>query len=96
MRVALVHDYLAQRGGAERVVLSMLKAFPGAPLHTSLYEPGSTYWGLRRLQRTTWDPRAPVAHASIFVEACFVEALRATSFAAATGSGPRELYGSAR
>lgn len=42
--VAIAHDYLTQRGGAERVVLSsMLAAFPGAPLHTSLYEPGATY-----------------------------------------------------
>lgn len=43
MTVALVHDYLTQRGGAERVVLSMLRAFPGAPLHTSLYDPDGTY-----------------------------------------------------
>jgi len=43
MRVAIVHDYLTQRGGAERVVLSMLKAFPGAPLYTSLYDPGKTF-----------------------------------------------------
>ena len=42
-RVAVVHDYLTQRGGAERVVLSMLKAFPGAPLHTSLYAPAQTF-----------------------------------------------------
>lgn len=41
--VHLVHDYLTQRGGAERVVLSMMSAFPDAPVHTSLYEPGSTY-----------------------------------------------------
>ena len=41
--MALAHDYLTQRGGAERVVLSMLKAFPGAPLHTSLYEPTTTF-----------------------------------------------------
>jgi glycosyltransferase involved in cell wall biosynthesis len=43
MRVAIVHDYVTQRGGAERVVLSMLKAFPGAPLHTSLYCQDETY-----------------------------------------------------
>ncbi|MDQ6909406.1 MAG: glycosyltransferase, partial [Actinomycetota bacterium] len=43
VQVALVHDYLTQRGGAERVVLSMLKAFPNAALHTSLYEKGSTF-----------------------------------------------------
>lgn len=38
-----MHDYLTQRGGAERVVLSMLKAFPGAPLYTALYEPSTTF-----------------------------------------------------
>lgn len=43
MRMALVHDYLTQRGGAERVVLSMLKSFPGTPLYTSLYHPGATF-----------------------------------------------------
>ncbi len=42
-RVAIVHDYLTQRGGAERVLLSMLKAFPGAPVYTSLYDPGGTF-----------------------------------------------------
>jgi glycosyltransferase involved in cell wall biosynthesis len=41
--VAIVHDYLTQTGGAERVVLSMLSAFPGAPVYTALYEPGSTF-----------------------------------------------------
>jgi glycosyltransferase involved in cell wall biosynthesis len=43
VRVALVHDYLTQRGGAERVVLSMLRAFPNAPLYTSLYDPPRTF-----------------------------------------------------
>jgi glycosyltransferase involved in cell wall biosynthesis/ubiquinone/menaquinone biosynthesis C-methylase UbiE len=42
-RVAIVHDYLTQRGGAERVVLSMLRAFPRAPLYTSLYRPETTF-----------------------------------------------------
>ena len=42
-RVALVHDYLTQRGGAERVVLSMVSAFPDASVHTSLYEPQGTF-----------------------------------------------------
>lgn len=42
-RVAIVHDYLTQRGGAERVVLAMARAFPGAPVLTTLYEPASTY-----------------------------------------------------
>ncbi|MFC5175699.1 glycosyltransferase [Nocardioides taihuensis] len=42
-RVALAHDYLTQRGGAERVVLAMTRAFPEATLHTLLYEPGKTF-----------------------------------------------------
>jgi glycosyltransferase involved in cell wall biosynthesis len=43
IKVAIAHDYLTQRGGAERVVLSLLKAFPGAELHTTLYAPSLTY-----------------------------------------------------
>ncbi len=46
--VAVVHDYLTQRGGAERLVLSMLKAFPSAPLYTSLYLPDATFPEFRR------------------------------------------------
>lgn len=41
--VALAHDYLTQRGGAERVVLSMLAAFPAATVHTSMYLPERTF-----------------------------------------------------
>ena len=43
MKIAIVHDYVTQRGGAERVVLSMLKAFPNASLHTSLYHQDQTF-----------------------------------------------------
>lgn len=41
--VGLAHDYLTQRGGAERVVLAMSRAFPGAPVHTTLYDRPGTY-----------------------------------------------------
>jgi glycosyltransferase involved in cell wall biosynthesis len=41
--IALVHDYLTQRGGAERVVTMLHRAFPEAPIHTSLYDPAGTY-----------------------------------------------------
>ena len=41
--VAIVHDYLTQKGGAERVVLAMHRAFPSAPIYTSLYEPDLTF-----------------------------------------------------
>lgn len=47
--VAIVHDYLTQRGGAERVVLALAKAFPGAPVHTSLYDPEGTFFEFREI-----------------------------------------------
>lgn len=42
-RIAIAHDYLTQRGGAERVVLAMSRAFPDAAIHTLLYDPGNTF-----------------------------------------------------
>jgi len=43
--VAIVHDYLNQPGGAERVVLAMAAIWPDAPIYTSLYRAGSTFPG---------------------------------------------------
>jgi glycosyltransferase involved in cell wall biosynthesis len=57
-RVAFVHDYLTQRGGAERVVLAMLRAYPDAPLYTSFYEPSATFTEFRDLDIRT----SPVNH----------------------------------
>lgn len=42
-RVAIAHDYLTQLGGAEKIVLSMSRAFPEAPIYTMLYDPETTY-----------------------------------------------------
>jgi glycosyltransferase involved in cell wall biosynthesis len=60
-RVAIAHDYLTQRGGAERVVLALCRAFPDAPVFTSLYEPATTFpeFG-RRDVRTSWLDRSRV------------------------------------
>ncbi len=41
--VAIVHDYLTQRGGAERVVLELARAFPEAPIYTSVFAPERTF-----------------------------------------------------
>jgi glycosyltransferase involved in cell wall biosynthesis len=43
--VAIVHDYLNQPGGAERVVLALARMWPGAPIYTSLYRADSTFPG---------------------------------------------------
>ncbi len=39
MRVALVHDWLNQMGGAENVLETLVEMFPGAPIYTSIYAP---------------------------------------------------------
>ncbi|KAB8145241.1 glycosyltransferase family 4 protein [Chloroflexia bacterium SDU3-3] len=38
MRVAIVHDYLNQYGGAERVLEAIHEMFPDAPIYTSIYD----------------------------------------------------------
>lgn len=88
-RVAIAHDYLTQRGGAERVVLSLAKAFPGAPIHTTLYDPEGTYPEFRDLDvRPSWLDRVgplrrnhraalpllPLASSSIDIDADLVVA----------------------
>lgn len=42
MRVALVHDYLNQRGGAERVFAHIAQAYPEAPVYTALFDARAT------------------------------------------------------
>lgn len=60
-RIAIAHDYLTQRGGAERVVLVMAKAFPEATIYTTLYEPERTYpqFAGRHIV-TSWIDRFPL------------------------------------
>lgn len=38
MKVALIHDHLAQAGGAEKVLKALVDIYPNAPIYTLLYE----------------------------------------------------------
>jgi glycosyltransferase involved in cell wall biosynthesis len=38
-RIAIVHDYFTQRGGAERVVDELVRLFPGASVRASVFDP---------------------------------------------------------
>jgi glycosyltransferase involved in cell wall biosynthesis len=59
--VAIVHDYLNQPGGAERVVLALAAIWPEAPIYTSLFRPGSTFPGFATANlRTSPLDRLPV------------------------------------
>lgn len=40
-KIAIVADWLTNMGGAEKVVLALAEAFPGAPIYTSTYTPES-------------------------------------------------------
>lgn len=42
MKIALVHDYLNQYGGAERVLETLAKIFPDAPIYTLFYDKDKT------------------------------------------------------
>lgn len=63
-RVALVHDWLNQAGGAEHVLDVLHDLFPAAPIFTTIQDvdrvPASTRWDVR----TNWMDRLPGIHAN--------------------------------
>lgn len=61
MKVAIVHDWLTNLGGAERVVEAMLQAYPEADLYTSVYDPGRCTLFHRRKVYTSWIQNWPQA-----------------------------------
>jgi len=61
MKIALVHDYLTQRGGAERVFELLCRHFPSADIFTSLYDPQQTIELGDRLVHTTLLQKVPGA-----------------------------------
>lgn len=61
MKIALVHDYLTQRGGAERVFELLCKQYPNADIFTSVYDPEGTIDLGERVVRTTFLQNIPGA-----------------------------------
>ncbi len=43
-KVALFYDWLNQWGGAEKVLLSLIKIYPDAPVYTLVHNPSKTPW----------------------------------------------------
>jgi len=68
LKVAIVHDYLNQMGGAEKVVEVFCSMFPDSPVYTSVYDPAamSPFWRTRDV-RTSFiqriSPRLGIARA---------------------------------
>lgn len=61
MKIALVHDYLTQRGGAERVFELLCQRYPEADIFTSLYDPQRTIDLGERIVNTTFLQKIPGA-----------------------------------
>jgi glycosyltransferase involved in cell wall biosynthesis len=59
MRVALVHDYLTQNGGAERVFELLCKFFDRADIYSSVYDPQNTIDVGERSVNTTFLQKLP-------------------------------------
>ena len=63
MKVAIVHDWLNQMGGAEGVLEALVEMFPAAPVYTSIYWPQAMPERYRQWDiRTTWVDRLPGIH----------------------------------
>jgi glycosyltransferase involved in cell wall biosynthesis len=60
LRVAIVHDWLNQIGGAEQVLEALVELFPEAPIYTSIYWRERMPRAYRRWDiRTLWMDRLP-------------------------------------
>ena len=63
MKVALVHDWLNQRGGAEDVLETLVGFYPDSPIYTSLYAPDIMPDAYRQWDiRTLWTDKLPRIH----------------------------------
>lgn len=61
MRIALVHDFLNEYGGAERVLEALSDLFPDAPIYTAFYKEGSQAWirFKNKTIKTSWVHNIP-------------------------------------
>lgn len=63
MKLALVHDWLNQRGGAEDVLEVLVDLHPGAPVYTSIYYKDKMPAAYREWDlRTLWIDKMPFIH----------------------------------
>lgn len=60
LRAALVHDYLGEFGGAERVLEVLVEMFPDAPIYTAFFRPGEAYEIFKNRDiRVSWAHHIP-------------------------------------
>lgn len=60
MKVAIVHDYLGEFGGAERVLEALCEIWPKAPIYTAFYRGGAAYERFNKHKIvTSWAQKVP-------------------------------------
>lgn len=68
MRIALVHDYLTQYGGAERVLSALCELFPRAPVYTLIYDERLTGGAFKKRKiRTSFLQKLPFSKAKHYL-----------------------------
>lgn len=62
MKIALVHDYLNEFGGAERVLMALSEIWPQAPIYTAFYRPESLAYERFKEKdiRPSWAQKIPM------------------------------------
>lgn len=66
MKIAVLHDDLMRRGGAEKVALTLVKAFPEADFYTLCYKPELTYEEFKHYTvHTSWFQRIAFSEKSM-------------------------------
>lgn len=60
MKVALVHDYLKDFGGAERVLLELSRMYPEAPIYTAFLSNNSPAYEVFKDKKVIESPFAPI------------------------------------
>jgi len=62
MKIAIVHDWLTNMGGAERVILAFHEIFPDAPIYTTVFNPDRLPDEFKKIDvRTSFIQRLPKA-----------------------------------
>jgi glycosyltransferase involved in cell wall biosynthesis len=105
-RVALVHDFLVQDGGAERCALELAHLLPAAPVHTSFFDRDTFSdridpdrvrpWPLQRLLKgrhfRSLLPLYPLYFSTLDLRAAELVVSSSVAFAKAVRTGRRSLH----
>ena len=59
MKVAIVYDWIDKQGGVERLLQSLIKAYPEAEFFTSVYNPEAAPWAKGFLIHTSFMQKLP-------------------------------------